>query len=233
MPHTTRENYKAKWLNALAGVETSNVAITGRAVTAIQSAATLSVNASIDTAKIHDAALNAMHAAIECLEILDENRNISGIELPEVKRNVDMHASKQTVVVMLRRVRDTLTLSAERLMLHRVIFEKVDEQMASMEENIKYLENQTHVLQEQFLESAYIGKGRTASERENFLSRATAGKTEVFEDSYYEDYVDDEPTFSVRERRAGIAGTPSGKGKRTRTRAAPDDSASTFSTSGI
>jgi len=191
MPHTKRDNYKAKWLDALANKQTPLNKIESKLESTIEDATSIALNASIVSQKLHAQLMETAQRAIDCIQIMDECTNVYEVEIAKVGQNIDMRLKDMSAPVICRRVRDVLQLACDRIAYQSISIERMSESLTVLSDKSQRLENKNRMLEDQIIDTFYIGQNGTSTERGELTATVT-NKSEF--NRFGVKYYDVEPT---------------------------------------
>jgi len=178
MPHTNRDNYKAKWLNALASKGVDPHAKVDTDVEVIRGAQAVAANATVEARlqleNLRDMAL----AGIELQETLDDARQIGPLKAPVVLDDADGKLTKLPASIIIRRCRDLMRLASGRIGILCAHQEMQEENMTRLLDAVKELSGRNSLLQSQLIETYHIGHSPTPDEGHELV--ATAGSSKQY-----------------------------------------------------
>lgn len=178
MPHTNRDNYKAKWLNALAAKGVDAYSKTDLNIAEIRSARDVVTNATLESRLQLEILREMAFAGVELQETLDEARQIGPLRAPAIKDEADEKLTKLPASVIIRRCRDLMRLASGRIGILCAHQETQEENMAKLLEAVQELSKKNSQLQSQLVETHHIGYSPTAEERHELV--ATAGSSRQY-----------------------------------------------------
>lgn len=172
MPHTNRDNYKAKWLRALAekGVDEKEVqkAVNSRLTTSI----TTTVTANLEIHKTLELTRDAASAAQELVETLDLYSRVGPLTAGKLADNVDAKLTKLPIDVMLRRIRDIIRIASERVAMFGESQDVMEKSLDAIKEESRKVASNNTQLQNQLVEAFMIGHDPESSERRDLFACA-------------------------------------------------------------
>jgi hypothetical protein len=199
MDSRTRNNYKAKWLAALADdVETPSV----NAANLSKGLVTVK-NVDADTAlslnKIKEGAIEAAGVAKRVLELMDEESTVAGVNFGVCGVSVDNKLAQLPVPIILRRLRDTLKIAEARIGMLSVAATEYYKAHQKLELEIRQVQEHQSHLHRALLETSYIGARPSTADMEDYQD-ARAGEYARF-GLAYEDLEDDWLDNALNENR--------------------------------
>lgn len=189
MSSNTRNNYKAKWLAALADGVAAPSENSKIVTDSLDSAFVAAADATSSLGKIQHSAMEAAAAAKRVMTVMDELSYIAGIDFGQAAHGIDSKLSTMPLPVMLRRIRDILKMCETRIGVLSISAEESHEHLLKSRERAKNLTKEVKPLQATIVSSAWIGTSPTESELEDFYDK----KAENFHRHgiQYEDLDDD------------------------------------------
>jgi hypothetical protein len=208
-----KNNYKAKWLAALAEAQASpsELANDVEKLTTVLDDTSMTTQQNIE--RLHEALIGAGRQATNLCELMNECNDFNLVKFKQIDHMIDSKISKMPSMVIARRIRDVTRYAEERIGILSTMCESHERALSQMHERVQYLEIGNRKLQKTLMGTVLIGKNPSSDEIEALLDgdkiRRDGGYESVDEDesalltgprSHDDDYSDVDNTHSDDER---------------------------------
>jgi hypothetical protein len=210
MVHTTRANYKAKWLAAAGkgdGVQSEEIKPLIEATDNIVGA---EVQAAVGLRKLSNTLIEAISEAKGLVNLMDEGADIGALHFAETKKSIDLKLSEHDLNIMARRLRDILKLAGARIGILTEAYEDSYNAVVKIKEAHRSVSSQSELLQSTVANTLLIGNNATGEEFTEYLRTTRAGQDYKRHKLDYEDLDSDwEDDIFKTEKERAIASIPS------------------------
>jgi hypothetical protein len=182
-----KDNYKAKWLAALAAHVQTPTQEAENLEKRIEVIDSTQFNAHRELEALHDVLIECAQQARGGCELLDHTRDVGTLMFKEAIHDIDGRISKMPSRVIARRVRDVLKLLEERVGIQFAIIDNQRTAIGSMTQKLSELEISNRKLQRSVLTGLILGQNPTANEMEDYI----ANPSSVRRNSEYTELSDD------------------------------------------
>lgn len=170
---TSRQNYKAKWLAALSEKQTlptDDAAKIEKDAINIREAHT---TATTQLRRLQTVMFEGAHAATRLNRVMDECRNVAGVEFGECVHEVDGKLGSLDMVVIARRLRDTIKVAEMRIGILTAAVDNIMEANQRIFAEVDMMGSHATLLQQAAVETLLIGNNPSEREMEDYQEHKT------------------------------------------------------------
>lgn len=191
MVHTTRDNYKAKWLAALRDGGNDVIDRAETAPKLAESVVSSEVSAHVELQKLQTITYETASVAKSLIALLNESSTVAGVDYGKHDHEIDGKISKMPLYVVMRRVRDILKLAQFRVGMLTVACEELNEAGQSMAEQLQIVHNQSLHLKRTTVNALMLGPDPTREELDDYTENRRGSQRYNRYGIAYEDLTDD------------------------------------------
>jgi len=169
MVHTTRDNYKQKWLAATNKLETRNVESVLSTGKALATAFNATIDTNLELVNLKNKLASTVDVARDVVDVLDDCNNAGQVSFGKVGSEIDLQLRDMTATTMLSRIRDILRISKVRIGLLTAAYDELYEKCLALESDRDALQISSARLLESNLEAFKIGYNKKEGDIEDFL----------------------------------------------------------------
>lgn len=202
---TPRDNYKTKWLNALAANQTAPSIAAAETTKTLDTVKDSQVNTTIELNKVHSTLMAAAAAAKTVCQTMDSCSRFGGLDFGESTHGIDGKLGSMNLNIMARRIRDVLLMADARIGFLSVVCEDLTDANSRMTFDADILKRQNEKFVSTAVETLYIGKNPTQNEIEDYSLDDRRSSHPRFEHRYVDlssDWLDTKLTSYDRSNQA-------------------------------
>jgi hypothetical protein len=208
MPHTRRDSYKTKWLEALNSSPNEHKNKLAELENSSDQASAIKSNVTLTLTKVHGTMMQAAHSAQILIQTLDEQRFCKDVEFASIASEIDDNLFQLDLNTMARRFRDLYKIATERISLLDAALQIEIDTVNKYERQFQKQESSQHVLQRAAIESLYIGLKPTDNELEDYGSDGFGTENTRFKTKYLDLSDDFSIVKSVSDKTAARTKSP-------------------------
>lgn len=163
-----RNNYKTKWLAALADSETTPTQQQEAIAKSVQTLTNVNTDAALNLGRIQHECMQAASEAKKTISVINDFQQVAGIDFGESAHPIDEKIGSMPLPVMLRRIRDVLKLSTNMIGILAISAEESHRSLKMANETISGLTQSSKHLQAAIVSSTLIGHSPTSNELEDY-----------------------------------------------------------------
>jgi hypothetical protein len=182
-----RDNYKAKWLAALADGQQTPSELADVVENKLDSIEGSEFKATRELSLLHQTLIEGGKQAVSLCDMMDECRDMNMIMFKEITHGIDSKISQMPSKVLARRMRDVLMLAEERIGYLSTMCENLQDSVTKMSNKVDVLEVCNRKLQMTTISDLIIGGRPTKSQMEDFFEN----QSDVQRHSEYNQLPDD------------------------------------------
>jgi hypothetical protein len=166
--HTSRDNYKAKWLASLPSTVQTGSEVLHEFQTGVNAVSHTQVNTAIELNRLRSTMIDAMNNAKDLVRLMDECQNVAMMDFGKTEHQIDAKIGNMDVIVMSRRIRDILKAAEARIGFLSAIADDQFKTGLQMQKELDTLQQPTLNLQSAAIETLIIGPKATETEMEHY-----------------------------------------------------------------
>jgi hypothetical protein len=189
--HTTRDNYKAKWLAAVGNGSGGLVAESRNTERIVDTVINAEITTHMELTKLQAVTYEAAHVAKELAELMTETRLCAGIDYGESDHMIDSRLGNMPLHVVMRRIRDVLKMAKFRVGMLSVACDELNTTGEVLINQIQTIKAQSTHLQRAAVNTLLVGPNSTEEEYAEFgEARRSRGRYDRY-NIRYDDLSDD------------------------------------------
>nr|QXN75410.1 MAG: hypothetical protein [Grapevine-associated negative single-stranded RNA virus 1] len=191
MPHTQRDNFKAKWEAALATKRAELTA--GRDSDAVATGARDTVfGTSAELRKLQHAVLEAASAGRQVLHVMEDFSDTGALKFGVHTSDVDGKLTDMNLIVIARRLRDIFKIAEARIGVLSIALNESHMNLMKVKENLSIIKTSNTQMQAMAMETLYIGARPRSTEIDDWFKDPTTARFGARYEDLDENWIDTE-----------------------------------------